>query len=135
MPGRRSSASGFGCSSIGKPFEVWDGRQLRDFTFVDDCVDALLAASAPEATGRVFNLGGPERTSLAELAELLVELHGGGSFVRRDFPSDRKRIDVGDYWADDSLIRATLGWEPKVGLREGLERTLGYYRVHLKEYC
>jgi nucleoside-diphosphate-sugar epimerase len=119
----------------GKPFEVWEGQQLRDFTFVDDCVNALLAAAAPEARGRVFNLGGLERISLAELAELLVGLHGSGSFVRKDFPPDRKRIDVGDYWADDGLIRATLGWEPKVPLREGLERTLAYYRVHLKEYC
>lgn len=119
----------------GEPFEVWGGKQLRDFTYVDDCVEALLlAATRPEARGQVFNLGGCEVVSLKELAELLVKLNGGGEFQLREFPGERKRIDIGDYYADDQLIRSTLGWVPQVPLNDGLAQTLAYYRQHLKEY-
>ena len=119
----------------GKPFEVWGGQQLRDFTYVDDCVEALLlAAVRPEAAGQVFNLGGGEVTSLVDLAQLLVELNGVGHFEQREFPADRKRIDIGDYYADDALIRETLGWRPNVSLREGLKRTLDFFRTNLDRY-
>ncbi len=119
----------------GQPFEVWAGQQLRDFTYVDDAVEALmLAAVEPRAAGRVFNVGGDATISLLKLAELLVELNGGGEFVQKSFPEDRKRIDVGDYYADDRLIRSVLGWTPRVSLREGLARTLAYYREHLARY-
>jgi UDP-glucose 4-epimerase len=119
----------------GQPFEVWGGEQLRDFTYVDDCVEALLlAAVLPEAAGQVFNLGGCEATSLVDLARLLVELNGRGQFVQREFPAERKRIDIGDYYADDALIRRTLGWQPKVTLRDGLSRTLEFFRHNLDHY-
>jgi UDP-glucose 4-epimerase len=119
----------------GRPFEVWEGGQLRDFTYVDDAVAALLLAAADaRADGQVFNLGGAEVISLEALAELLVEINGGGSFAVRSFPPERKRIDIGNYYADDRRIRATLGWQPAVPLRAGLARTLAYYREHLARY-
>jgi UDP-glucose 4-epimerase len=119
----------------GRPFEVWDGHQLRDFTYVDDAVDAfLLAARSDDANGMVLNLGGDRIVSLKELAEMLVEIHGKGSFVVRSFPPDRKRIDIGDYYADYRRIRSVLGWEPAVSIRDGLARTLAYYREHLEHY-
>jgi len=119
----------------GKPFEVWGGEQLRDFTYVEDVVDALLlAAASDDGNGRAFNLGGEQAVRLKDLAVLLVEAGGGGEFRIRSFPEDRKRIDVGDYYADDRLIRKVLGWEPRVPLREGLAKTAAYYRAHLKHY-
>jgi UDP-glucose 4-epimerase len=119
----------------GRPFEVWEGRQLRDFTFVDDAVEALmLAALDKQSAGRVFNVGGDSVISLLQLAELLVEVNGGGSFEQKSFPEARKRIDVGDYYADDKLIRSVLGWAPRVSLRDGLTRTLAFYREHLAQY-
>ena len=120
----------------GKPFEVWDGRQLRDFTYVDDAVDALLLAAASEkANGQVFNLGGTRVVSLQELAALLVVANGGkGKFAKRNFPANRKRIDIGDYHADFSRITSALGWRPAVDLPEGLRRTLEFYRNHLPHY-
>ena len=119
----------------GKPFEVWGGEQLRDFTYVDDAVEAfVLAANREESNGQVFNLGGIEVVSLQALADMLVAVNGGGEFQVREFPADRKRIDIGDYHADDSLIQAVLGWEPKVSLKEGLSRTLDFYRQHLRNY-
>jgi UDP-glucose 4-epimerase len=119
----------------GSPFEVWEGHQLRDFTYVDDAVDAfLLAAASEKSNGQVFNLGGDCVISLKELADLLVEINGGGRYVTRSFPSDRRRIDIGDYYADFNRIRAGLGWEPKVPLREALARTLAFYRENLQHY-
>jgi len=119
----------------GRPFEVWGGEQLRDFTYVDDAVEALLLAAAQEdADGRVFNLGGDGAISLKALAELLIEVNEGGEYVVREFPAERERIDIGDFYADDRRIRATLGWAPRVPLREALARTLTYYREYLEHY-
>ena len=74
------------------------------------------------------------RHSAFTLAELLVDVNGGGTYAMRSYPADRKRIDVGDYYADFQKIRGTLGWEPRVPLRDALTRTLTYYREHLEEY-
>lgn len=123
------------CLVEGKPFEVWGGEQRRDFTYVDDAVEAfLLAAARPEAVGEVFNLGGPPPVTLSHLAELLVELNGGGSFAVRSFPADRQKIDIGDFYADDRRIGRKLGWRPRTALRTMLARTLAYYRAELRHY-
>ena len=119
----------------GETFEVWGGDQLRDFTYVDDAVEAfLLAAARPEAVGEVFNLGGPPPVTLQRLAELLIELNRGGSFAVRAFPADRKKIDIGDFYADDRRIGRKLGWRPRTDLRRTLAQTLAYYRKELKYY-
>ena len=120
----------------GKPFEVWGGKQLRDFSYVDDAVDAfLMAAASDDANGQALNLGDSHVISLEDLAKLLVEANAGaGEYLVRPFPADRKRIDIGDYYADYSRIQRVLGWEPRVPLREGLERTLAFYREHLRKY-
>lgn len=118
-----------------KPFEVWDGQQLRDFTFVDDAIDAfLLAAVSEKANGQVFNLGGDCVISLKELADLIIRMHGNGEYSMCSFPLERKLIDVGDYYADFSRIQSVLGWKPRVSLREGLIRTLAFYREYLERY-
>jgi UDP-glucose 4-epimerase len=119
----------------GRAFEVWGGEQLRDFTYVDDAVDAFLyAAIVPETHGRVFNIGGDPPVSLLALADMLIAAQGDGRYEIRAFPADRKRIDIGDYHADDRLFRAVTGWQPKVRLREGLERSLAYFRTHFAHY-
>jgi UDP-glucose 4-epimerase len=119
----------------GRPFEVWGGQQLRDFTFVDDAVDAfLIAASNEESNGQVFNLGGESIISLKELANMLIQNTDDGKYIIRSFPKERKRIDIGDYYADYSLIQEKLGWKPKVRLKEGLARTKAFYKEHLTYY-
>ncbi|MCS7001264.1 MAG: GDP-mannose 4,6-dehydratase [Dehalococcoidia bacterium] len=119
-----------------KPIEVFgDGTQVRDFNYVDDVVDAmLLAAASDAANGKTLNLGAECRVALAELAALLVELNGRGAWRLVPFPADRKTIDIGDYYADYAAIERRLGWRPRVSLREGLTRTLAYYRAHGHHY-
>lgn len=120
----------------GKPVLVYgDGSQLRDFNYVDDAVDALLAAATgAQAEGQVFNLGSAEVISLRALAEKLIALHGSGRHEVVPFPAERKAIDIGDYYSDFGKIRASLGWSPKVSLDEGLKRTLDYYGCHGGHY-
>ena len=119
----------------GQPFEIWEGGQRRDFTYVDDCVEAmLLAASHPEAEGEIFNLGGCEVVTLKETGDLLCQLEPKARYEQRSFPAERKAIDIGDFYADFSKIRNRLGWSPQVDLRTGLKKTLDYYRKYLTEY-
>ena len=82
------------CLLEGRPFEVWGGDQLRDLSYVDDTVEALLLAVASNAArGQVFNVGGEKAVPLMELAKLLVELEATGTYTVREFPVDRRRID------------------------------------------
>jgi len=157
-----------------------DGRQVRDFNYVDDVVEALLLAAAPRhcpphlprkppapqatcpashlprkppapqaerrwgsgagglvspaADGQIYNLGGDEPINLLDLAELLIEINGGGSYRVVPFPPDRQRIDIGDYQGDYTRIRAALGWKPTVPLRDGLARTVEFYHRYREHY-
>lgn len=112
-----------------------DGRQIRDFNFVEDVVHALLLAACHDvADGQIYNLGAPQPISLIELAELLIDIYGRGAYEVVPFPDDRKRIDIGDYHGDYKKIRRQLGWEPHVDLRDGLAQTLAYYEANLAYY-
>ena len=118
-----------------QPIEIWGGAQLRDFNFVDDVVEALLLAAANEAgNGDVFNLGGSEVVSLKQLAEQLVAVNGGGSFAVKEFPANRKAIDIGDYYSDYKKFQIAFGWTPRTPLREALVKTLAFYQENLGQY-
>jgi UDP-glucose 4-epimerase len=120
----------------GKELQVFgDGKQIRDFSYVDDVVDAMLLCGATDdANGEIFNLGADDPINLKDTAELLIRVNGGGSYGIVPFPADRKAIDIGDYYADYRKIRAKLGWRPMVPLEQGLARTIDYYRQHGAHY-
>jgi len=120
----------------GKPIQVFgDGKQIRDFNYVDDVVAALLLAGISEdANGEIFNLGADDPMSLSDTADLLLAIHGHGDKELVQFPDDRKTIDIGDYYGDYRKIRARLGWKPTIPLEEGLQRTLSYYQEFGETY-
>ncbi|HZY41667.1 MAG TPA: NAD-dependent epimerase/dehydratase family protein [Anaerolineae bacterium] len=121
----------------GEPILVYgDGRQMRDFNYVDDVVDALLmAALDPRANGQIYNLGSAEPPiGLLDLARLLVDINAGGEYRLIPFPPERKAIDIGDYYADYGKIQRELNWSPRVPLADGLRRSLEYYCAHLQQY-
>ena len=119
----------------GQPFEVWGGEQRRDLLYVDDAAEAFLyAAVTPEAEGLALNVGGYEPCNLVDLAEAVIAAYGEGSYEIREFPAERKRIDIGDFVTDDRRFRAISGWRPRVRLVEGLRRSLDYYRRYLACY-
>ena len=112
----------------GQPIDVFgDGKQLRDFNYVDDVVDAMLFCAADEAAnGQIYNLGSDEVVSLADLAQMMVEVNGSGEFRIVPFPPERKAIDIGDYYANYYKVKHALGWQPRIKLREGIRRSLEY---------
>ena len=123
-------------AALGEEIQIFgDGSQKRDFNHVDDVVDAFLRAGATDAAdGQVMNLGTETPVSLLDLVRLLVDVAGGGRYRLVPFPPERKRIDIGDFYADISRARATLGWTPSVPLREGLQGTVAYYRANREHY-
>ncbi len=120
----------------GREIQVYgDGQQRRDLTYVDDVVDAFLAAGASDAAnGQVLNLGGQAPISLLELAHLIVEIAGQGSVRLIPWPDERRRIDVGDVYSSYELIQRTLGWQPQTPLRAGLTRMVQFYQEHRRHY-
>lgn len=112
------------------------GSQLRDANYVDDVVDAFLRAGAraDEFSGRVFNTGARPAFTLRAFAELLISIVGQGSIVDAEWPSEKSRIDIGDFESDYSRIAAELGWAPKVGLEIGLRRTVEFYLEQGEHY-
>jgi UDP-glucose 4-epimerase len=112
-----------------------DGSQMRDFVYVDDAADAFLRAGASDACdGDVFNVGGAEPISHRDLVALLIDTAGSGRVRYVDWPPEKKLIDIGSFYSDSTKFQKRVGWTPRVDLREGLTRTLAYFREHLPEY-
>jgi UDP-glucose 4-epimerase len=111
----------------GQPFTVHgDGRQTRDFSYVENVVEAnLLAATAPDASGEVFNIACGERTALLDVVAILNRLTGQELPVVHEPP---RPGDIRDSLADIGRARRVLGYEPLVGVADGLARTLAWYR-------
>lgn len=110
-----------------EPVIYGDGTQSRDFTYVDNAVQAnLLACEAPAASGRVFNVGTGDRINLNQVVDALGRISGKPMKARYDPPRDG---DIRDSQADISRARAVLGYEPTVALEEGLQRTFEWYRA------
>jgi nucleoside-diphosphate-sugar epimerase len=119
-----------------KPIQVFgDGLQVRDFNYVDDVVEALLmVASAPNAQGKLFNIGSKDPVNLIDLADLMLKIYGRGSYEIVPFPSERKAIDIGDYYTNYSKISQEIGWYPQISLEEGLSRTIKFYEQNKHHY-
>jgi nucleoside-diphosphate-sugar epimerase len=110
-----------------QPVIFGDGEQTRDFTYVENAVQAnLLACEAPSASGKVFNIGVGGRFSLNETVALLNKISGKNLEVKYDPPRDG---DIRDSQADISQAREFLGYDPQVGFEEGLRRTFEWYRA------
>lgn len=119
-----------------RPIQIYgDGKQLRDFNYIDDCVSALLLAAADENTdGGVFNIGSEEVISLVDLANVLIDLGVDGTYDLVPFPEERKNIDIGSCYSDYTLFREKTAWRPDVCLRDGLNKTVVYYKLHSVHY-
>ncbi len=112
-----------------------DGKQRRDFNYVDDVVEAFLLAGADDrANGEAFNLGGAEVFNHLDFVKTLIAIAGSGSYTIVPFPANKKKIDIGDYYGNYQKFRALAGWEPKINLAAGLEKTIAYFRKHQEHY-
>ncbi len=115
---------------LGEELRIFgDGAQRRDCVYVDDVVDALLAATAPEGIGRVFNVGHVVDQSLAEIAAVIIETTGSAGGVKLvQWPEDQQRIDIGSFHTDGTTIAEVLGWKATTALDDGLRATATFYR-------
>ena len=112
-----------------------DGSQRRDFVFVEDAAEAFMLAGASDAcNGEVFNVGGEQPITHRELVTLLIDVAGRGSMRFVEWPPEKKRIDIGSFYTDSTKFRETVGWQPRVSLRDGLRQTLDFYSRHLPHY-
>ena len=120
----------------GEPIRVFGtGKILRDFVYVDDCVDAILAAATcDDAVGEIFNVGWDRPMTFLELAQTLERLCNGCTWHFAPFSPERAAQEPGDYYSDITKIRTVVGWEPSTSLEEGLRMTLDYYRRHREQY-
>ena len=109
-----------------------DGRQLRDYVHVDDVTGALASMGRSDAAdGRTYNVGSGVGTPLVDAAQMIVEIAGRGRIEHIAWPELASRVETGDFVADISRIRRDLGWAPSTLLRDGLERTVSFYRAHV----
>lgn len=119
----------------GQPITVFgDGGMIRDFVYIDDCVDAIVAvAQKPEAMGEVFNVGVDQPTTIGEICRTIADLTGAElAFVPPT--ADRAALEPGHFYSDITKIRTIVGWEPKTDLRDGLGKTVDYYRKYREHY-
>lgn len=107
-----------------------DGRQRRDYIYIDDVVEALLKLGLAKKSG-VYNVGTGVGTSIADMSKAIVAAAGAGRLEFVEWPALAGQIETGDFVADISRIRADLGWSPRVALDEGLRRTVAFYRAHV----
>jgi len=112
----------------GEPITVYgDGSQTRSFTYIDDEVDGILRL-LDSGWNEPMNIGNPEEYTILDLAEAIIKATGSSSeIVFEPLPTDDPQVRRPDI----SLARQVLGWEPRVGLAEGLERTAAWYRAEL----
>ena len=117
----------------GEPLTIYgEGSQTRSFCYVDDLVSGLVGLME-NSKGEIgpMNLGNPGEFTMLELASLVLELTGSSSKIENtELPTDDPR----QRQPDITLAKATMGWEPKVALREGLEKTISYFDAHLKAH-
>jgi UDP-glucose 4-epimerase len=120
----------------GKPIPIFGtGRILRDFLYVDDCVDALVATAVePAAVGEIINVGNDRASTFLEVAEIIRDLVPGTEIAFTDFTPERRAQEPGDFVSDIAKIRRLTGWSPKVDLRDGLARTVEFYRERRADY-
>jgi nucleoside-diphosphate-sugar epimerase len=109
-----------------------DGSQRRDYIHIDDVVEALLRlGERGAADGVTYNVGTGLGTPLVDMAHAIVAAAGSGRIEHVPWPGIALQIETGDFVADISRIQNDLGWRPRVGLDEGLRRTVAHYRAHV----
>ena len=112
-----------------------DGTILRDFLFIDDCIDALLSVCASEeTTGEVLNIGVDQGISFLELVETIIEITGSGKWEFAEFSPERRAQEPGDFFSDITKIKRLTGWSPKTSLKEGIRQTAEYYKEYKEHY-
>jgi nucleoside-diphosphate-sugar epimerase len=119
-----------------QPLTVFgDGLQHRDYIYNEDLAEGCLALMlSPGTEGGVYNLGTGTAVPFIEMARLVAAAVPGTELRQVAWPQDRYFVETGDYLSDITRITAATGWRPKTTPKDGVERTVAYYREHRQEY-
>jgi UDP-glucose 4-epimerase len=120
----------------GKPLTVFgEGLQKRDYVFVEDLATGIIAvALSPKTNGQVFNLGSGTGTAFIDMVRLIAEVIPSTEILHVPWPKERSLVETGDFVADISKIREATGWHPQITIRQGIEKTVAFYRQHRDQY-
>ena len=120
----------------GKPLTIYgDGKQVRDYIFVEDVAAGLLAvALSPATTGKIYNLGSGVGTAFRTMVKKIADGIPNTEVREVQWPSDRYFVETGDYVSDLSRIKSDTGWTPKVSFDDGIEQTIAFYFEHGHRY-
>ncbi len=120
----------------GQPLTVYgDGAQKRDYIYVEDVAEAALCAALTQGTeGQVYNLGSGTGTPFRDMVKLVAELLPGTVIKQVEWPADRYFVETGDYISNISRLTQATGWVPKTSLRDGIAKTIDYYRQYRDKY-
>lgn len=120
----------------GKPLTIFgDGKQQRDYVYVEDLARAMVSGAAANLTGfDVFNLGTGTGTEFGTMARMIAAEVPGTEVQQVEWPKDRYFVETGDYITDITKIRKALDWSPEVGVSDGIQRTIAYYRRNAERY-
>ena len=119
-----------------QPLTVFgDGRQVRDYIYVEDVAKAMLAVCLSQQTdGQVFNLGSGTGTPFIDMVAIIAKLIPGTKIKMVEWPADRYFVETGDYISDISLLKETVDWSPQITLEQGIAQTIDYYRICKQHY-
>lgn len=119
-----------GCALEGRPVELTSGDQKRDYSFVEDVIDALIMAGEKELPGHcVMNICSGESITVRHMAARILELMESSAPLKLGARPTRSD-EIMELSGDNKLAESLLGWTPKIGLDEGLRRTIAWYRTH-----
>lgn len=120
----------------GETIEIYgEGTQLRDYIYVEDIVNAMLAAGfSSNADGKVFNLGSGNSIAFCEMAQTVVDIVGNGILKKIPWPENYKIIEGGDFECDIGAVKSILGWKPTFSFKTGIEKTVHYYNKYRDYY-
>lgn len=120
----------------GNPIRIFgDGIQKRDYIYVDDIADALIAlAESSETTGQTFNVGSGIGTTFSEMVRSIIDVVGNGSLEYIPWPENYASVETGDYISDLTKIRSKTGWAPQISFVDGIRQTFVYYSQYRMQY-
>jgi len=124
-----------GLAIQGKDITIYgEGKQLRDYTYIDDCISALeLIRTSNSTDNETYYLGSGIGTEFHTMAELVVKSVGKGGIRYIPYPRNAKSIEIGDFIVNNTKLKS-IGWKPTVTLEDGIRKTVEYYSVNLDNY-
>jgi nucleoside-diphosphate-sugar epimerase len=120
----------------GKTIKIFgDGKQLRDYIYIDDIINAFLLAGANEkADDLTFNLGYGESISFGDMIKTIIKIVGNGKYEYVEWPNNYERVETGDFIVDIEKAKNILSWEPTTKIEDGIKKTFDFYKKNKSHY-